>query len=284
MIRKLASGWEKTFSRRTKIVLTEFEANAKTLFDSFHNNVDIRARSQGADSAGLQILQQQLSVYNDTFKDLSVSTRKEIDEQQKKVNREFTPVIRSAMIQAYRTCAGEHGVGQFERMKDIMAHHIDQVRKTMFHESTNKVRHQLSNMVRTIREEMKDKAFEVLAAIKQDYRSVLGLTPKWQMEMQKDVKAIIDDADKIFMKAAGMDLEDEKEKKREESDALGDDNPETEREPTDIPSMTVKQDADVTSESSKEALGGDHESSNAGTSSLENASLGLPEPSDPSQV
>ena len=72
------------------------------------------------------MLQQQLPVYEDIFKDLSATTRDAINAQQKEINREFTPVIERAMVDAYENCNNEHGIGSFARMK-VGTNHVDAV-------------------------------------------------------------------------------------------------------------------------------------------------------------
>ena len=55
------------------------------------------------------MLQQQLQVYEEVFKDLANTTKKEIDNFQKDINREFVLVIQTAMTPAYRICVAESG-------------------------------------------------------------------------------------------------------------------------------------------------------------------------------
>ena len=114
MLKVLASGWEKTFSRRSPAVMASFSKNAGSVLRDFHRDVDTRARKVGAGLAGLHMLQQQVRVYDDIFKDLSNTMRDTINAQQKEVNREFTPVIERAMGEAYKLCVDESGMGSIE--------------------------------------------------------------------------------------------------------------------------------------------------------------------------
>lgn len=109
MLSYLASGWERTFTRRFPAVLSGLATNAGNLFRAFHGDIDSRARKVGASIAGLHMLQQQLMVYQDIFKDLAATTRELINKEQKEINREFTPVIERAMGDAYEICTNERG-------------------------------------------------------------------------------------------------------------------------------------------------------------------------------
>lgn len=55
------------------------------------------------------MLQQQLQVYEDIFKDLAATTKDALNTQQKDINREFVPVIETAMTAAYDVCTAESG-------------------------------------------------------------------------------------------------------------------------------------------------------------------------------
>lgn len=110
MMKVLASGWEKTFSRRSPAVMASFSRNAGSILRDFHRDVDTRARKVGSGLAGLHMLQQQVRVYDDILKDLSNTMRDTINAQQKEVNREFTPVIQRAMANAYKECVDESGM------------------------------------------------------------------------------------------------------------------------------------------------------------------------------
>ena len=109
------------------------------------------------------------------------------------------------------------GVGSYKRMKGHMHEHVDQVRHTMFLQSTEEVRNRLKLMLRQIEELMANKADEVFMQMSRDYRSVLGggdivqeeTMPKWQRSMRKDIKAVIESAEKIFKRVAGFKVEDD---------------------------------------------------------------------------
>ncbi|MCJ1387289.1 hypothetical protein MMC18_000130 [Xylographa bjoerkii] len=240
MLKVLAGGWERTFTRRSPAVLSGLAKNAGNLFKAFHRDIDARARKIGASVAGLHMLQQQLQVYEDIFKDLAATTKESINNQQKDINREFVPVIEEAMGEAYEICTNERGPGSYARMKAAMNTHVLRQKHTMFEESTNEVKMKLKAMIHQVDETMSNKADELFVAMSRDYRSVLGggdvphgeMMPKWQRAMRKEVKGVINEAEKIFKRVAGIDVEDDED--GPEAAALG-------RAGTALPGERVKQ-------------------------------------------
>ena len=120
MIKTIAAGWEKTFSRRIPVVSTAFARNAANRLKTFHRDIEARARKVGAGIAGLSMLSQQVSAYESIFKDLSSTIKETIVAQQKEINREFVPVIAQHMEFAYDGCTNEAGPGSYARMKALM--------------------------------------------------------------------------------------------------------------------------------------------------------------------
>lgn len=108
-MKHIASGWERVFIRRVPSVLANLTRNASNLLKAFHQDVDRRASMTGTGVATLPMLEQQLKVYENIFKDRSATTRENINAQQKEINREFVPVITEAMIQGYTICRDERG-------------------------------------------------------------------------------------------------------------------------------------------------------------------------------
>lgn len=120
MIKMIAAGWEKTFSRRIPVVTTAFARSAATLLKAFHRDIEARAHKVGASIAGLSMLSHQVATYESIFKDLSSTIKDTIIAQQKEINREFVPIIGQHMEFAYDGCTNESGPGSFARMKALM--------------------------------------------------------------------------------------------------------------------------------------------------------------------
>jgi len=101
MMKILSSGWEKAFTRRLPMVMASFSRNAATSLQKFHRDVKARALKIGLSIAGLHMLHDQVSAYENILKDLSTIVREHINATQKDINREFTPVIERAMVRLF---------------------------------------------------------------------------------------------------------------------------------------------------------------------------------------
>ena len=108
------------------------------------------------------------------------------------------------------------GAGSFARMKAIMNSHVANVRGAMFKSSCDHVRDLLKTVLRNVQEFMENKADEVFSSISRDYRAALGGNapkgeglPKWQRDMQRAVMHHINSAEKVFKKAAGIEVKDD---------------------------------------------------------------------------
>ena len=109
MLKAIAGGWERTFSRRSPAALAAFARNAHNLLKALHHEINERALKVGLALPGLDTLRMQLETYEHTFKDLATATIEVINTQQKDINREFVPVIGRAMVAGYDACANESG-------------------------------------------------------------------------------------------------------------------------------------------------------------------------------
>lgn len=104
-------------------------------------------------------------------------------------------------------------------MKAALNGHVDTVRHEMFSDSCDAVRAKLKAMLRQVEELMANKADELFVSISRDYRSVFGgsdapqggMMPRVQRIMRKEVNAVIDRAEKIFKRAAGIEVEDDED-------------------------------------------------------------------------
>ncbi len=91
------------------MAMASFVRNTTSVLRGFHCDVEGRARKIGTGIAGLSTLQQQATIYEALFKDLSITAKNEIDNGQKNINREFTKFIEEAMSTAYEQCVNERG-------------------------------------------------------------------------------------------------------------------------------------------------------------------------------
>ena len=74
----------------------------------------------------------------------------QVNEGQREINREFTPVVTAAMEPACEYCINEVGKVQYKRMKDYMAGHINSNKESMFEDACNQVRNSLRGMCQKV--------------------------------------------------------------------------------------------------------------------------------------
>ena len=114
MIKLIAPGWEKAFTRRVQSVLNNFTKAIPAVLKKFHRDIEDRARKIGTGLASLSMLSHQISVYEQVMKDAATSTKDMIMTAQKDMNREFIPVLERVMQPSYEWCEAERGSGQYK--------------------------------------------------------------------------------------------------------------------------------------------------------------------------
>ena len=198
------------------MVLNNFTRVVPNALKKFHREIEARARKIGAGIAGLSMLSQQVSVYEQILKDLATTTKDMIITRQKDINREFVPAIERAMQDSYVWCMEEHGSGCFARMKAHMNSHVADHRHVMFQESADEVKRQLASLVTDVENTMGDKTDEVFIQIKRDYRSVLGggevpqggeVLPRVERQVRKEIKRTIVGVEGMMRKVVGLEVE-----------------------------------------------------------------------------
>lgn len=132
MVKMLATGWERSFTSRLPHVLKDYAKSTKSLLRDFHKCVEARARDKGIGIAGISMLSSQVVTYEQSFSNIVTECSTIMIELQKEANREFTPTIVEAMLDAYRVCTEERGTGSYARMKFAMSNHVERQRSRMF--------------------------------------------------------------------------------------------------------------------------------------------------------
>lgn len=168
---------------------------------------------------------QQLQSHTAKFADLVATAIETMNNGQKDINREFTPVIAAAMEDAYNYCTEERGSGCFKRMKDYMESHVSTQRSTMFRTASESVRNSLLTLIGEVKKSMLDKADEVYVAMSRDYLTIVGVQ-KSEIRMSREERAIrreVDEAlggaDAYFDKILVASLEDLKAEYQLQEDA-----------------------------------------------------------------
>lgn len=109
MIKILTTGWERAFTLNIPNVLSQYARSAERVLSSFHKGVETQARANSAGIAGLAMLMQQLQTYGPMFRDIDAMLIVIINDQQREINRKFTPVIATSMWPVYEACENEYG-------------------------------------------------------------------------------------------------------------------------------------------------------------------------------
>ncbi|RHZ70209.1 hypothetical protein CDV55_107798 [Aspergillus turcosus] len=219
IIKAIASGWEKTFSRRINSLLQGAASDAGRLLKSFHDDVE-REASQNGPVASLHLLSHQLHNYQALLKDVCNENLATTVTQAKEINRMFQPVIATALEPAYETCVVERGTGSFMRMKAAMAAHVEQARWSMFRDSADTVKRAFEDMVKAVEDKMLLKTKEILTFVKRDYMSALGgsalvsnrVLPSGHRVAREDVYQKINKGEVAFKRLADPHFEEDDSK------------------------------------------------------------------------
>ncbi|KAF2768799.1 hypothetical protein EJ03DRAFT_351811 [Teratosphaeria nubilosa] len=212
--KQLATAWEKAFQRRLPKILKQFDRSGSDLLKKFHAAVAARCRERGHGLARLGMLENQLQAYRAIFGDLATSVINQVNEKQREINREFTPVIARIMEPVYTTCIEESGPGQFKRMKSAMLDHVTSNSVTMFEDATKEVRKSITKMCDSVQSDMLDRADAIYLSMQRDYMSIIGgvkidtKMPREERLMRREIDEVIGKADTIFQGVVEADVED----------------------------------------------------------------------------
>ncbi|RMY69573.1 hypothetical protein D0863_06362 [Hortaea werneckii] len=270
--KQLASAWEKAFQRRLPHILQSFTKAGSAMLKKFHTAVADRCRQQGQSIARIGMLKTQLGAYDAIIKDMANNTIRQINDGQRDINREFTPVISQAMSPAYDVTAAESGPGCYMRMKNAMHNHVDNNRRDMFDNATKQVQKSIMALCEKVREQMLNDADQVYVHMQRDYMSVIGGVrvdtnmSRQERTVRRDIDERITGADDIFQKVLDMNPEDLKAASSAESDPINGDAMEI-----DDDKFAEDQQPDDNGEDADELEGNSRESSTA-------------EAKDPSQI
>jgi len=211
IMKHIANGWEKTFTRRIPGVFTILVTTVDRLLNTFHDEVEKRAVKQGGNMAKFYMLRNQLQAYREVIKDASNKTKNEISARQKDINREFVPVITLNMLPAYQHCTEERGQGSFKRMKTFMLQHVDSTKQTMFAESTDDIKRRITVMLKDVHDQLEASLDEIFLSMKRNYTQLVIAVrgnaerlPREQRMMRKEVLDVVNGAKSIFERVVGL--------------------------------------------------------------------------------
>ncbi|KAI6827790.1 hypothetical protein KC340_g9470 [Hortaea werneckii] len=262
--KQLASAWEKAFQRRLPHILQSFTKAGSAMLKKFHTAVADRCRQQGQSIARIGMLKTQLGAYDAIIKDMANNMIRQINDGQRDINREFTPVISKAMSPAYDVTSAESGPGCYMRMKNAMHHHVDNNRRVMFNNATKQVQKSIMGLCEKVREQMLNDADQVYVHMQKDYMSVIGGVrvdtnmSRQERTVRRDIDERITGADDISQKVLDMKFEDLKAASSGEGDSVNGDDMEI-----DDDKSAEHQQPDDNSEDADELEGDNRESSTA---------------------
>ncbi|EED18159.1 conserved hypothetical protein [Talaromyces stipitatus ATCC 10500] len=173
IIKAVAPGWEKIFSRRIFTIFSNAGSEGANFLKKFHDNVYKKITQTTGPLGSIHMLSQQLRVYQQSVKELFNQQALDISAQSKDINRMFEPVIVESMIPAYTSCVEERGPGSFMRMKATMSSHVSDNRDSMFEKSVDVVEAALNRMLESVEEALLASTDTTLMSLKRDYRSAV---------------------------------------------------------------------------------------------------------------
>lgn len=232
LYKELGTPWEKTFHRRLPSVLQGFPRLTSKILQEFHATIVDRCMEQGAGTARVARLGDNLPIYDNAFNDVAKTLVYYFNEAQREINREFTPYVTAAMRPAYEHCAAENGKktpgnimitrilifttgrGSFNRMKQHMHSHVSSSQAKMFDDATSEVKDKLNTVCDQVRTNMHGRVDRMFQAISRDYMTIVGTQPDKGRAMgkpgktaRKQVEGAIADGEAYFSEVLTCDLE-----------------------------------------------------------------------------
>lgn len=182
------------------------------MLNTFHDEVEKRATKNGGNLGRYLMLRHGLANYREVVKDTTNRTKLTISSRQRDINREFVPVVTTAMMPVYDVCTAERGPGSFRRMKLAMEQHVDREKNDMFAKAADSVRGLITVMLKDIQAELEASLDEIFLSMKRDYiQLVTGINaaneerlPREQRKMRKEVLDVIEGARLAFDRVVGL--------------------------------------------------------------------------------
>lgn len=110
ILKAVAPGWEKIFSRRINTMLNNAGSEIAEFLKKIHDSISNQVTQATGPVGSLHTLSQQLRVYQQVVKEAFQVQTGEVAAQSRDINRMFEPVITEEMHPAYVTCAEERGM------------------------------------------------------------------------------------------------------------------------------------------------------------------------------
>ncbi|KAI5795262.1 hypothetical protein EDC01DRAFT_654675 [Geopyxis carbonaria] len=172
VVKAIATNWERVFARRVPSLLNNFAYETLEAIARFHDSVCQKAGPHHA--ARLDLLAGQITTWADALKSEAAEILATIHDAQREVSRSYIPQIEATMHRAYRICTQEVGPGQFVRMKDAMAAHVEAHKRLMFEHAASEIRRQLLHVVKDLRAKLEQSAVLVFDQLATDYQNIFA--------------------------------------------------------------------------------------------------------------
>ncbi|KAI0470344.1 hypothetical protein F4859DRAFT_522828 [Xylaria cf. heliscus] len=208
--RNLASGWERAFQRRLPTSFKAFANEVILKLQEFHQAAKARAEQHHTNVTGLVTLSSQILAHERTVQALPAAIGEKVTQLQREASRQFTPVIRDVMTEAYEICANESGQGSYARMKSAMIDHVEIVRGSMFHDATDVVKKELETMCRSVKTDIGEFIRAMFDTVCMDYmRTLVGIEvnrskmSRAELDMRYSIYKTLLRGDKLFAPVLG---------------------------------------------------------------------------------
>lgn len=109
IMKAVAPGWEKIFSRRVHTIFSNAGSESANLLKKFHDTVYKKITQATGPLGSLHMLTQQLRIYQQSIKEIFNQQVLDMSMQSRDINRMFEPVVVEAMVPAYAICVEERG-------------------------------------------------------------------------------------------------------------------------------------------------------------------------------
>ncbi|XP_067650996.1 uncharacterized protein [Haliotis asinina] len=171
----VAGCWNKVFGSLFWCTLEKVNASMMAALGTFNEDVKNNLTLVGFDSVQIETVI--LQIHRNTTAKLNemVDLMKDyVTSQQREISRIITPNIQAAMLKVYDMTSREHGIGCYNRMKQMMAMHVDSCGYAMFDETVTEIKNRLSKLQESVVEKVKG----VLMALCRGFK--VYFEPLWQ--------------------------------------------------------------------------------------------------------
>jgi len=127
---RLSSAWESCFTVTWDGIIKNMVTQCTVHLDKFHRHFKDHAAELHVSTDIMALLDSQQDNFYASLKGIETTATADLKSKQRRINREFSPVIAAAMYPVYELCLDERGKGCFKRVKTIMQEHVETEKET----------------------------------------------------------------------------------------------------------------------------------------------------------